>query len=189
MKTVDVLEFVKFLDDLPGDGFEKNAVEEYLHGHRFAEGAFDPFIFFQEERYARNLVRKTPDFELIVLAWLPGQRTPIHDHNGQRCWMILDTGVLSFRNYKPMEKEESPLVPVGAVGSKSAGDTLYIDDKIGLHSITNASSKPAVSIHLYAKPVPRCRIYNEATRRLEWMETSYFTEFDGAWEEASAAAP
>ena len=34
------------------------------------------YIQFTENRYARNLVYKTEDFECLVLCWRPGQRSP-----------------------------------------------------------------------------------------------------------------
>src|SRR2546426_763531 len=40
----------------------------------------EPFLHFTDNRYARNLVYKTPYFECLVLCWKPGQRSPIHDH-------------------------------------------------------------------------------------------------------------
>ena len=45
----------------------------------------EPYIQFTDDRYARNLVYKTPDFECLVLCWLPGQRSPIHDHGNSIC--------------------------------------------------------------------------------------------------------
>ena len=134
-----------------------------------------PFIFFREETYGRNLIARTKEFELLVLTWLPGQRTPIHNHDGQRCWMWMNSGTLTFKNYKPISLQ-GELVPTGSVETHSVGDLVYIDDGKGIHSIANASKKPAVSLHLYAGPVSRCRIYNEKIGHFEWVELSYFTD-------------
>ena len=37
-------------------------------------------IAFASDAYARNLVCRTPFFELLVLCWRPGQESTIHDH-------------------------------------------------------------------------------------------------------------
>ena len=37
-------------------------------------------VCFVAEGYARNLVCRTPSFELLVLCWRPGQESTIHDH-------------------------------------------------------------------------------------------------------------
>ena len=65
--------------------------------------------------------------------------------------------------------------PVGDCEPHRLGKPVYIDDGLGVHSIANASKMPAVSVHLYAGPIPRCRTYNEATRVFDWVELSYFT--------------
>jgi cysteine dioxygenase len=37
---------------------------------------------FAKDHYARNLVCRTPTFELLVLCWRPGHESTIHDHAG-----------------------------------------------------------------------------------------------------------
>src|SRR5687767_6348254 len=39
-------------------------------------------IHFAEQSYARNLVCRTPRFDMLVLCWKPGHKTTIHDHAG-----------------------------------------------------------------------------------------------------------
>ena len=41
-----------------------------------------PYVGFKEGTYARHRVFVNEFAELLVLCWRPGQRTPIHDHNG-----------------------------------------------------------------------------------------------------------
>ncbi|NDG27837.1 MAG: hypothetical protein EB120_11770, partial [Proteobacteria bacterium] len=71
------------------------------------------------------------------------------------------------------------LKPVGHAETRKRGAQLYIDDDLGVHSISNASTKPAVSVHLYAGPITACRIYNEISRSFELKKLSYLTE--GVW--------
>lgn len=42
------------------------------------------YCFFNEVRYARNLVERNQYFELIVICWKAGQQSPIHNHEGSR---------------------------------------------------------------------------------------------------------
>src|ERR687896_328654 len=46
------------------------------------EDELRPHVSFKEGTYARHRVRLSDHAELLVLCWRPGQRTPIHDHNG-----------------------------------------------------------------------------------------------------------
>src|SRR5438105_9405311 len=51
------------------------------------------FLCFSPERYTRNLVRSGPWYNLLVLCWRNGQRSPIHDHLGSSCGMRILQGV------------------------------------------------------------------------------------------------
>src|SRR5207253_2226455 len=41
-----------------------------------------PYRSFKPGTYARHRVFRNEFVEMLVLCWRPGQRTPIHDHNG-----------------------------------------------------------------------------------------------------------
>ena len=41
-----------------------------------------PHALFSERRYARNLVYKDREFEIMIMCWNAGQRSSIHDHAG-----------------------------------------------------------------------------------------------------------
>lgn len=175
MKIVTLSDFIGFLSDKRACDFKGDSVDKYLASHELDENSLLPYIFFREETYGRNLIYKNAHFEMLVLTWLPQQRTPIHDHMGQRCWMWLQTGTLTFKNFKTPERDDSPLCVCGPCETHKAGEAAYIDDGIGVHSIANASTRPAVSLHLYAGPIPHCRIYDECAKRFTSVELEYFT--------------
>jgi cysteine dioxygenase len=133
-----------------------------------------PFVFFREDTYGRTLVHRRRSYEILVNSWLPNQKTPIHDHNGQRCWMWVSSGKLTFRNYHRVDsKQEAPRL-AGPDQVFSAGESTYIDDTIGLHEIVNLSGKPAISLHLYAKPISKCQVFNAEKEKFEWQELACF---------------
>jgi len=175
MQRATLPEFLSFLNSQTTADFQTEAVDFYLKNHQLSQQDFLPFIYFREETYGRNLVFRTDFYELLVLTWLPQQRTPIHDHGGQRCWMLIQSGKLLFKNFKPITLDNDTLEVCGPCQLHEAGDTVYIDDGIGVHSIANATNQPAISVHLYAAPVPRCRIYDEAAKCFQWVELDYFT--------------
>lgn len=182
MKPVKLRDFLEFLNDQTEADFRGDAVDRYLAEHPVDPQDFLPYAYFREDTYGRNLVAKTELYEMLVLTWLPRHRTPIHDHASQRCWMFVNAGTLTFRNYQTPERDTSELVTLGPVETHSAGEGVYIDDQIAVHTIANASQKPAVSVHLYAGPIPRCRIYDETEKRFKWVELQYFTQVGPAWE-------
>ena len=179
MNKIGVSELLDFLIPLKASDFKSDKVDLFLKTHAFGEDTFLPFIHFRDDTYGRNLVYRNPFFELAVLTWLPGHRTPIHDHANQRCWMMIESGELIFKNYETPSSAGSKLRAISEAQKSRAGTQLYIDDDIGIHAITNASQKPAVSVHLYAGPISQCRIYNELTKRFEMKTLSYLTE--GIW--------
>jgi len=174
MKQVSLPEFIEFLSTQSASDFKGTSVNQFLAEHFVPQDDYLPFIYFREETYGRNLVYRSELFELLVITWLPQQRTPIHDHSGQRCWMTLQSGSLHFKNYK-VGADGSELVVSGPVEVHSAGENVYIDDGLGVHSIANATSRPAISVHLYAGPIAACRIYNEKRRCFDTVQLAYFT--------------
>jgi cysteine dioxygenase len=127
---------------------------------------------FCEDSYTRNLVGRNDLFELIAIGWLGHQKTPIHDHAGQRCWMWVVHGDLTFQTYR-----QSPrgFLAIGDGDELGPGKQIYIDDKIGWHSIENATRKPAVSLHLYARPISQCQVFCDLTQTIQTRELEILT--------------
>src|SRR5262249_54482889 len=44
-----------------------------------------PFLRFSGRGYTRNLMHGGPWYNVLVLCWKNGQRSPIHDHKGSSC--------------------------------------------------------------------------------------------------------
>lgn len=173
MKSISLAEFVGFFDAQKAPAFRTDTIEKYLTEHSVSIDELASYVFFREDTYGRNMVSGNDNYEMLVLTWLPGQRTPIHDHAGQRCWMRVVTGELTFKNYLPLAGKKT-LVPSGAAETHAASKTVYIDDSLAIHSIANASTKPAVSLHIYAGPVEKCQVYNETAKQFEWIDLAHF---------------
>jgi hypothetical protein len=93
--------------------------------------------------------------------------------------MWVDTGELVFSTYDAPSAEcgDGPftLCRQGCCETLEAGKRTYIDDKSGIHAIANGSKKPAISVHLYAGPIGKCRIYDETTKTFSWKTLEYHT--------------
>ena len=122
---------------------------------------------FSDEGYTRNEVARTDQFQLLVLCWGVGQESPIHNHEGQDCWMaVLDGDVEEVRYCRPEEVCEGPLEPRCA-NSFQTGQVAYISDDIGLHVVrSSVRDQPAVSLHLYASPYDHCNLYCPETGKI-----------------------
>lgn len=50
--------------------------------------------------YVRTLVRFTDHYEALVMCWLPGQQSPVHDHGGSACAVRVIQGAATETRYR-----------------------------------------------------------------------------------------
>ncbi len=130
------------------------------------------FALFCDGGYSRNLVGANELFELLLLCWNPGQASPIHNHEGQRCWMTTLEGRIEEVHYRCCPDGRGPMVS-GSRRVFDPGQVAYISDDIALHRIAPSNGAPGVSLHLYSKPIRECSVYCEETSRIERRRMSY----------------
>src|SRR4051812_37376885 len=90
-------------------------------------------VRFSDRAYQRNLVRAGPWYNVWVMCWKNGQRSPVHDHAASACAMRVLRGTLTETRYV--------LAPNGAVmatGSRhvEAGSICAAQDA-NMHQIAN----------------------------------------------------
>lgn len=133
------------------------------------------WALFDADAYTRNLVHHEEHFELLILCWQRGQKSPIHNHQGQRCWMaVLDGSVRETLFQFPTDSTATG-TPLVAGNSRvcGKGQVAFITDDIALHEIASANDAPAVSLHLYSKPFTTCQVYDRDSGRVELRKLSY----------------
>ena len=90
MTYVGFAEFVDTLRSLPdGDPCDPDMMVA-LRECRIRPEELARSVVWNEERYTRHLVYNDDRYQVILLGWGIGQVSPIHDHAGQRCWMIVE---------------------------------------------------------------------------------------------------
>jgi len=155
-------------------------IREMLETYASTHDDWKDYAHFCPHHYSRNLVEKNDKYELIVICWGENHVSPIHNHEGQRCWMGVLEGQLQetyfifkdtqgTRGTGPLEQTETNVLPHGDVG--------YITDDIALHVIRPANSKRAVSLHLYSYPISECNVYCPSSGTITRKKTGYFTEY------------
>lgn len=132
------------------------------------------FATWSKESYTRSCLALTDEFELILLCWEKGQTTPIHDHNDQECWVHVVEG--SFCEERYIDSENG-MEELGEFDLLEEGLS-YMNDNMGYHRLTNSTNGRAMTLHLYAKPIQSCRIYNEDKKKFEKVELAYDTVHD-----------
>src|SRR5947199_6199983 len=137
-------------------------------------GEVDPYIQFNDERYARNLVYKTEDFECLVLCWQPGQRSPIHDHGNSICAVYTLDGVLCADNYR---KTASGHIRADYSEDFRPGSVLSIQTA-EIHQVSNLQdSSNLVSLHFYLSPLENNFIYSVMQPTFEAFRPGYTRVF------------
>ena len=134
--------------------------------------AFENYCSWSDESYTRNCIVDDEKFELILLCWEPGQITPIHDHGGEECWVRIIEG--DFRETIYKDDAAGDLNKVKSSVAK-ANDVTYMIDFMGFHSLENLSNKRSMSLHLYAKPIRSCNMYDKNTGKLVNKDLVYNT--------------
>lgn len=154
-------------------------LERLIEGLRPEPAEVTPHIHFTDERYARNLVVRDPRFEVLVLCWRAGQRSPLHDHGNSICAVRTVHGTLSADNYK-----KTPAGHVRADYSEDypPGSVLAIQTS-EIHQVSNLqSAEDMVSLHFYLSPLDVYSTYSPFRSTPEPYRLGYtrvFTEGGG----------
>ena len=139
----------------------------------------EPFVHFTSDRYARNLVYKSDEFECLVLCWKPGQRSPIHDHANSICAVYAIDGVLSADNYR---KTSNGHIRADYSEDLKPGSILTIQTT-EIHQVSNLQDKAdLVSLHFYIGPLQNSFLYSVQQPVHELYQRTYtrvFTLADG----------
>jgi cysteine dioxygenase len=110
-----------------------------------------PFLRFAERGYTRNLVRAGPWYNLLVLCWKNGQRSPIHDHRGSSCAVRVLDGTLTETLFA--------FAPNGHIKATLSRDvapgTVMGSEDTDLHQVSNlqAGTAELVTLHVYSPPL------------------------------------
>lgn len=131
---------------------------------------FEKHATWSETCYTRNCIAENEDFELILLCWEKGQITAIHDHGGEECWVYFVDG--EFREHIYTEDKNGELDIVKTTNTKP-GDVAYMIDFMGFHNLENRSNKRSMTLHLYAKPIKNCNVYDSEKNEFINKEMSY----------------
>jgi len=130
----------------------------------------DEFAAPSPESYRQYLLYCDPldRFSVVSFVWMPGHRTPIHDHT---VWGLV--GVM--RGEELCEEFSSSIQKVNAHKSRS-GEVDRVSPSIGdIHVVSNPGTETAVSIHVYGANIGAVRRhgYDAATGKPKEFLSGY----------------
>jgi hypothetical protein len=135
-----------------------------------------PFRSFKPGTYARHRVMRNEHVELLVLCWLPGQRTPIHDHNGSYGAVRVCEGVMWETTFALNDERK---LYYRSAREWNAGEVT--DANIPeIHQLGNpeCSGRSLVTLHLYAPPLGVLNTYKVGSSEVGHYSPNEF--MDGA---------
>src|SRR5215467_14442176 len=134
---------------------------------------FRPHSLFSDKRYARNLVFKDREFEIMIMCWNSGQRSSIHDHAGSLGGLKILQGELAECLFARAAN--------GMIKSLSSADYVVENTRVEetslIHQISNlqAESGKAISVHIYVPPLVRMNVYSLEDPAVRNILPQYFS--------------
>lgn len=154
-----VSELITALNNIPiEDRYYLDIIMQAIH---IPEKEFERFYTWNDKYYTRNCLSKTFNYELLLICWEKGQKSPIHDFNSHEAWIHPISGKLREEEFIVSRVGEG-LERVGSV-VLGVGDYSYMNDSISIHRYSNIYEMRSVSLNLYARPVERWQVYDEFT--------------------------
>jgi cysteine dioxygenase len=133
------------------------------------------FALFSELHYTRNLIVRDTRFELMILCWGKGQESPIHNHEGQDCWMaVLDGSIEELRYAWPSSTDPAPIRSKGSQRFDK-GQVAFIRDEMGLHVVRPTPGAHGVTLHLYSSPYDECNCYCPDTGQVTRKKLGHYS--------------
>ena len=122
-------------------------------------------IRFGADAYKRNTVKETSWYELVVLCWRSGQRTPIHDHVGSSCAFKIIEGVASETRFV---RTPSGLICPTTTRRLETGFVCAAEDT-DIHQVANAEDPEheLITLHIYSPPFKYYNRYSLESSKVE----------------------
>jgi predicted metal-dependent enzyme (double-stranded beta helix superfamily) len=92
---------------------------------------------------------------VVALVWLPGQRTPIHDHVS---WCVVGVyrGVEHETHFRLVERDDQRfLLPTSTLEARAGHVEALVPPAQNIHSVAAGGAGKTISIHVYGADIER----------------------------------
>ena len=182
-RPVPIAHFVAALRQFPESAFtEVSSILEFLQSAPVAPDTLSPYLVWDPQHYTRNLIDKTPLYELIAICWEVGQVSSVHNHRDQNCWMAVPVGRLKVENYRllaqELERGKCQLEAADTV-EMDINHPCAVDPKEPVHRVLNPRefNARAVSLHVYSHPFDTCIVYSPEQGTCGEIKLHYTSEY------------
>ena len=182
-KQVSISDFVAELRKFPTSAFDRtDQIIGFLESTPVAPDTLQPYLTWDRQHYTRNLIDKTPLYELIAICWEVGQVSSVHNHRDQNCWMAVPIGRLLVENFRVLHQNidegKCELKPTDTV-EMNPTHPCAVDPREPVHRVYNPRdfNQRAVSLHVYSRPFDSCMVYSPEQGTCGEIKLHYTTEY------------
>jgi cysteine dioxygenase len=163
---------IKGLDEVPS----LETLYSWLGGFCADWAQLGSYVSFKPGTYARHLIVRGKYAEALLLCWRPGQRTPIHDHNGSIGAVRVCRGILWETIF---HQDEDGKLRYESARQWTLSETTGAEVP-DIHQLGNpdVSGEDLISLHIYAPPLGVLNTYKVGTTEVGHYSPNDFT--DGA---------
>jgi cysteine dioxygenase len=182
-KQVPIQDFVAELRKFPEPAFDHTEqVHKFLQDAPVNPDSLSPYLTWDHQHYTRNLIDKTPLYELVAICWEVGQISSVHNHRDQNCWMAVPIGRLLVENFHVMHQDlaqgKSTIKATETV-EMNALHPCAVDPLEPVHRVFNPRefNQRAVSLHVYSRPFDTCVVYSAEHGTCGEIQLHYTTQY------------
>jgi cysteine dioxygenase len=165
-KPVPIQKLVEGLRQLPESTFDQTEpLRKFLEDTPVDADSLAPYLTWDRQHYTRNLIDRTPLYEVMAVCWDIGQVSSIHNHRDQNCWMAVPIGRLLVENFhlvhQDLQAGRCTLEPRNTV-EMNPSHACVVDPADPVHRVVNPREfkQRAVSLHVYSRPFNTCMVYS-----------------------------
>jgi cysteine dioxygenase len=182
-KPVPIQKLVDGLRRLPESAFDGiEILRRFLQETPVDADSLAPYLNFDRQHYTRNLIDRTPLYELMAICWEVGQASSVHNHRDQNCWMAVPMGRLQVENFHLVHEDID-----GGTCRLEAANTVEmniaqpcaVDPADPVHRVVNPRefNQRAVSLHVYSRPFDTCVVYSPEQGTCGEIQLHFNTEY------------
>lgn len=182
-KQVSIQNFVAQLRKFPEAAFQPTEqLRGFLQDTPLNPDSLAPYLTWDRQHYTRNLIDKTPLYELLAICWEVGQASSVHNHRDQNCWMAVPIGRLLVENFHVVHQDIALgkcTIEVAETVEMNPSHPCAVDPLEPVHRVLNPRefNQRAVSLHVYSRPFDTCIVYSAEQGTCGEIELHYTTEY------------
>jgi cysteine dioxygenase len=183
VKQIPIHDFITQLRKFPESTFDQTEqVRKFLQAAPVDSTSLTPYLTWDRQHYTRNLIDKTPLYELLAICWEVGQSSSVHNHRDQNCWMAVPIGRLQVENFHVVHQDITAgkcTIHSTEIVEMNVSQPCAVDPLAPVHRVLNPRefNQRAVSLHVYSRPFDTCVVYSAEQGTCGEIGLHYTTEF------------